>query len=124
MGEISKLTGREYHLFNYYGAEDAENIIIIMGSASETVRTVVEKLNAEGKKVGVLVVHLYRPFSIEHFMGAIPQSVKRIAVLDRTKEPGAFGEPLYLYKRKNQRAVGHFVAHNRREHQERTSDVY
>ena len=96
MGEISKLTGREYHLFNYYGAEDAENIIIIMGSASETVRTVVEKLNAEGRKVGVLVVHLYRPFSIEHFMGAIPQSVKRIAVLDRTKEPGAFGEPLYL----------------------------
>ena len=96
MGEISKLTGREYHLFNYYGAEDAENIIIVMGSASETVRTVVEKLNAEGRKVGVLVVHLYRPFSIEHFMGAIPQSVKRIAVLDRTKEPGAFGEPLYL----------------------------
>ena len=96
MGEISKLTGREYHLFNYYGDEDAEDIIIIMGSASETVRTVVEKLNAEGKKVGVLVVHLYRPFSIEHFMGAIPQSVKRIAVLDRTKEPGAFGEPLYL----------------------------
>ena len=96
MGEISKLTGREYHLFNYYGAEDAEDIIIIMGSASETVRTVIEKLNAEGKKVGVLVVHLYRPFSIEHFMGAIPQSVKRIAVLDRTKEPGAFGEPLYL----------------------------
>ena len=96
MGEISKLTGREYHLFNYYGAEDAEDIIIIMGSASDTVRTVVEKLNAEGKKVGVLVVHLYRPFSIEHFMGAIPQSVKRIAVLDRTKEPGAFGEPLYL----------------------------
>lgn len=96
MGEISKLTGREYHLFNYYGAEDAEDIIIVMGSASETVRTVVEKLNAEGRKVGVLVVHLYRPFSIEHFMGAIPQSVKRIAVLDRTKEPGAFGEPLYL----------------------------
>ena len=96
MGEISKLTGREYHLFNYYGAEDAEDIIIIMGSASETVRTVVEKLNAEGRKVGVLVVHLYRPFSIEHFMGAIPQSVKRIAALDRTKEPGAFGEPLYL----------------------------
>ena len=96
MGEISKITGREYHLFNYYGAEDAEDIIIVMGSASETVRTVVDKLNAEGKKVGVLVVHLYRPFSVEHFMGAIPQSVKRIAVLDRTKEPGAFGEPLYL----------------------------
>ena len=96
MGEISKITGREYHLFNYYGAEDAEDIIIVMGSASETVRTVVDKLNSEGKKVGVLVVHLYRPFSVEHFMGAIPQSVKRIAVLDRTKEPGAFGEPLYL----------------------------
>ena len=96
MGEISKMTGREYHLFNYYGAEDAEDIIIVMGSGADTVRTVVEKLNAEGKKVGVLVVHLYRPFSIKHFMGAIPASVKRIAVLDRTKEPGAFGEPLYL----------------------------
>ena len=96
MGEISKMTGREYHLFNYYGAEDAEDIIIVMGSGADTVRTVVEKLNAEGKKVGVLVVHLYRPFSGKHFMGAIPASVKRIAVLDRTKEPGAFGEPLYL----------------------------
>ncbi len=96
MGQISKLTGREYHLFNYYGAADAEDIIITMGSSSETVRTVVEKMNAEGKKVGVLVVHLYRPFSIKHFMGAIPETVKRIAVLDRTKEPGAFGEPLYL----------------------------
>ena len=96
MGEISKMTGREYHLFNYYGAQDAEDIIIVMGSGADTVRTVVEKLNAEGKKVGVLVVHLYRPFSVKHFMGAIPASVKRIAVLDRTKEPGAFGEPLYL----------------------------
>lgn len=96
MGQISKLTGREYHLFNYYGAEDAEDMIIVMGSASETVRTVVEKLNAEGRKVGVLCVHLYRPFSVKHFMGAIPASVKRIAVLDRTKEPGSFGEPLYL----------------------------
>ncbi|MBQ5624391.1 MAG: pyruvate:ferredoxin (flavodoxin) oxidoreductase, partial [Phascolarctobacterium sp.] len=96
MGEISKMTGREYHLFNYYGAEDAEDIIIVMGSGADTVRTVVEKLNAEGKKVGVLVVHLYRPFSVKHFMNAIPASVKRIAVLDRTKEPGAFGEPLYL----------------------------
>ncbi len=96
MGEIKKLTGREYHLFNYYGAQDAEDIIIIMGSGTETVRTVVEKLNEEGKKVGVLCVHLYRPFSVKHFMDAIPASVKRIAVLDRTKEPGAFGEPLYL----------------------------
>ncbi len=96
MGKINELTGRNYHLFNYYGAQDAENIIIVMGSATETVRTVVEKLTVEGKKVGVLCVHLYRPFSIKHFMKAVPKSVKRIAVLDRTKEPGAFGEPLYL----------------------------
>ena len=96
MAEINKLTGRNYQLFNYYGAEDAEEIIITMGSSTETVRTVVEKLNAEGRKVGVLCVHLYRPFSVKHFMNAVPASVKRIAVLDRTKEPGAFGEPLYL----------------------------
>ena len=96
MGKIKELTGREYHLFNYYGAADAEDMIIVMGSGSETVRTVVEAMNAEGKKVGVLCVHLYRPFSVKHFMNAIPASVKRIAVLDRTKEPGAFGEPLYL----------------------------
>lgn len=96
MQEINKLTGRDYHLFNYYGAEDAEEIIITMGSSTETVRTVVEKLNEQGRKVGVLCVHLYRPFSMKHFMDAVPASVKRIAVLDRTKEPGAFGEPLYL----------------------------
>ncbi len=96
MGEINKLTGRDYHLFNYYGAKDAENIIITMGSSSETVRTVVDSLNAQGQKLGVLVVHLYRPFSIKHFMDAIPETVKRIAVLDRTKEPGSLGEPLYL----------------------------
>lgn len=96
MQEINKLTGRDYHLFNYYGAEDAEEIIITMGSSTETVRTVVEKLNEQGRKVGVLCVHLYRPFSMKHFMSAVPASVKRIAVLDRTKEPGAFGEPLYL----------------------------
>lgn len=96
MQKINALTGRDYHLFNYYGAQDAENIIITMGSSTETVRTVVEALNAQGQKVGVLCVHLYRPFSIKHFMNAIPQTVKRIAVLDRTKEPGAFGEPLYL----------------------------
>ena len=96
MQEINKLTGRDYHLFNYYGAEDAEEIIITMGSSTETVRTVVEKLNEQGRKVGVLCVHLYRPFSMKHFMATVPASVKRIAVLDRTKEPGAFGEPLYL----------------------------
>ncbi|MCD7875360.1 MAG: pyruvate:ferredoxin (flavodoxin) oxidoreductase, partial [Acidaminococcaceae bacterium] len=96
MNEISKLTGRKYGLFNYYGALDAEEIIIAMGSACETIQTVVEKLNAEGKKVGLLAVHLYRPFSIKHFMGAVPKTVKRIAVMDRTKEPGSFGEPLYM----------------------------
>ena len=96
MNEINKITGRNYGLFNYYGAPDAENIIIAMGSACETIQTVAEKLNAEGKKVGLLAVHLYRPFSIKHFMAAIPETVKRIAVLDRTKEPGAFGEPLYM----------------------------
>ncbi len=96
MNEINKITGRNYGLFNYYGAPDAENIIIAMGSACETIQTVAEKLNAEGKKVGLLAVHLYRPFSVKHFMAAIPETVKRIAVLDRTKEPGAFGEPLYL----------------------------
>ncbi len=96
MGQVSKLTGREYHLFNYYGAEDAENIIIIMGSGADVARTVVAKLNEQGAKVGVLNVHLYRPFSVKHFLQAIPKTVKRVAVMDRTKEPGAFGEPLYL----------------------------
>ena len=96
MNEINKITGRNYGLFNYYGAPDAENIIIAMGSACETIQTVAEKLNAEGKKVGLLAVHLYRPFSVKHFMAAIPETVTRIAVLDRTKEPGAFGEPLYM----------------------------
>lgn len=96
MAEITKITGREYKPFMYYGAADAENVIIAMGSVTETIREVVEHLNAKGEKVGVLVVHLYRPFSAKHFMQAMPESVKRIAILDRTKEPGANGEPLYL----------------------------
>ncbi|MDD4321626.1 MAG: pyruvate:ferredoxin (flavodoxin) oxidoreductase, partial [Acidaminococcaceae bacterium] len=96
MGQISALTGRKYGLFNYYGAADAERVIIIMGSGAETVQTVVEALTAKDEKVGVLVVHLYRPFSAKHFLAAMPASVKKIAVLDRTKEPGALGEPLYL----------------------------
>ena len=96
MAEISKITGREYHLFNYYGAPDAENIIVAIGSGCDTARTVAEALNKEGQKVGVLVVHLYRPFAFDAFMKAIPETVKRIAVLDRTKEPGSLGEPLYL----------------------------
>ncbi|APH15613.1 ferredoxin (flavodoxin) oxidoreductase [Clostridium sporogenes] len=96
MGEISKLTGREYHLFNYYGAEDAERLIIAMGSACDTIEEVVDYLMAKGEKVGLLTVHLYRPFSLEHFFKYIPKTVKNIAVLDRTKEPGSLAEPLYL----------------------------
>lgn len=94
--EISKLTGRKYGLFNYYGAEDAENVIIAMGSVTETVEEVVDYLNAQGEKVGVVKVHLYRPFSKKHFLETIPATVKKIAVLDRTKEKGSIGEPLYL----------------------------
>ena len=96
MGEMSKLIGREYHLFNYYGAEDAERLIIAMGSACDTIEEVVDYLMAKGEKVGLLTVHLYRPFSLEHFFKYIPKTVKNIAVLDRTKEPGALAEPLYL----------------------------
>ncbi len=94
--QLSKIAGREYKLFNYYGAPDAEEIIIAMGSVTDTTREVVEYLNAKGRKTGVVVVHLYRPFSAKHLLEVIPQTVKRIAVLDRTKEPGANGEPLYL----------------------------
>ncbi len=96
LAEISKITGREYHLFNYYGAKDAENIIILMGSATEAAREAIDYLTKQGKKVGMVAVHLYRPFSVEAIRKAIPDTVKRIAVLDRTKEPGAEGEPLYL----------------------------
>ncbi len=96
LGEISKITGREYHLFSYYGAEDAENIIILMGSASEAAREAIDYLTKQGKKVGMISVHLYRPFSVKHLLAAVPKTTKRIAVLDRTKEPGAEGEPLYL----------------------------
>jgi len=96
MKDISKLTGREYNLFNYYGAKDATDIIVAMGSVTETIEEVVDYLNAKGQKTGLIKVHLYRPFSIKHLMGAIPETVERIAVLDRTKEKGAVGQPLYL----------------------------
>lgn len=96
MNEISKLTGRDYRLFNYYGAPDAENIIIAMGSVTQAAQEAIDHLIKQGKKVGMVIVHLYRPFSVKHFINAIPDTVKRIAVLDRTKEPGANGEPLYL----------------------------
>lgn len=94
--EINKLTGRDYQLFNYYGAPDADRLIIAMGSVCETIEEAVDYLNARGEKVGLLKVRLYRPFSVEHMLKAIPSTVKQIAVLDRTKEPGAHGEPLYL----------------------------
>ena len=96
LAEISKITGREYHLFNYYGAPDAEHIIVLMGSATEAAREAIDFLTKQDKKVGMVAVHLYRPFSVEAIRKAIPDTVKRIAVLDRTKEPGADGEPLYL----------------------------
>ncbi|MCT8976160.1 pyruvate:ferredoxin (flavodoxin) oxidoreductase [Clostridium sp. CX1] len=96
MQEMTKLTGREYHLFNYYGAPDAERMIIAMGSVCDTIEETIDYLMAKGEKVGLLNVHLYRPFSLEHFFKAIPETVKSIAVLDRTKEPGSIGEPLYL----------------------------
>jgi len=96
MREITKLTGREYHPFDYYGAADAQNIIIAMGSITETIKETIDYLAAQGKRVGLLAVHLYRPFSAKYFMNVLPASVKRIAVLDRSKEPGANGEPLYL----------------------------
>ena len=96
LAKISEITGREYHLFSYYGAEDADRMIILMGSATDAAREAIDHLNANGEKVGMISVHLYRPFSIKHLLAAVPKTVKKIAVLDRTKEPGAEGEPLYI----------------------------
>ena len=96
MADIAKVTGREHHLFDYYGAEDADRVIIAMGSVCQTVQETVDYLNAKGEKVGLLNVHLYRPFSIEHFFKYLPKTIEKVAVLDHTKEPGSLGEPLYL----------------------------
>ena len=96
MNEVSKITGRKHGLFDYYGAEDADRVIIAMGSITEAIRETIDYLMAKGEKVGLVAVHLYRPFSAKHFLAAVPKTAKRIAVLDRTKEPGANGEPLYL----------------------------
>ncbi|MDE6466318.1 MAG: pyruvate:ferredoxin (flavodoxin) oxidoreductase [Duncaniella sp.] len=96
MKEITRITGREYGLFNYYGAPDADRVIIAMGSGTQAAQEAIDHLNANGEKVGLVSVHLYRPFSAKHFLAAVPKTAKRIAVLDRTKEPGANGEPLYL----------------------------
>ena len=96
MDKISAITGRKYGLFNYYGSEDAERVIIAMGSVTEAAREAIDYLMAKGEKVGLVSVHLYRPFSAKHFLSVLPKSTKAVAVLDRTKEPGANGEPLYL----------------------------
>jgi pyruvate-ferredoxin/flavodoxin oxidoreductase len=96
MDKFAKIAGRQYHLFDYAGAPDAENIIILMGSGAEAAQEAVEYMNARGEKVGMIKVHLYRPFSVERFLQAIPATVQAIGVLDRTKEPGSVGEPLYL----------------------------
>ena len=96
MTQITKLTGREYHCFDYYGHEEADRVIIAMGSACDVVEETVDYLNNNGQKVGLIQVRLFRPFAIEKFLKVIPESVKKIAVLDRTKEPGSIGEPLYL----------------------------
>ncbi|MEJ2746479.1 MAG: pyruvate:ferredoxin (flavodoxin) oxidoreductase [Anaerolineae bacterium] len=96
MDKFAELTGRQYHLFDYVGPEDAERVIVMMGSGAETAHETVEYLAAQGEKVGLLKVRLYRPFSVKAFVGSLPASTKAIAVLDRTKEPGATGEPLYL----------------------------
>ena len=96
MKEITKMTGREYHPFTYYGPKDAENIIVAMGSITETIKEVIDYVGTLGEKLGLISVHLYRPFSEKYFFNVMPKSVKRICVLDRTKEPGAGGDPLYL----------------------------
>ena len=96
MNKVSEITGRKYGLFSYYGAADAERVIIAMGSVTEAIRETIDYLTAQGEKVGLVAVHLYRPFSAKHFLAAVPATAKTIAVLDRTKEPGANGEPLYL----------------------------
>ncbi|MBO5787796.1 MAG: pyruvate:ferredoxin (flavodoxin) oxidoreductase, partial [Bacteroidaceae bacterium] len=96
MKEISAITGRNYAPFTYYGAEDADRVIIVMGSATEAVKEAIDYMTARGEKVGLVSVHLYRPFSVKYLAAVMPKTVKRIAVLDRTKEPGSNGEPLYL----------------------------
>lgn len=96
MAKVSELTGRKHSLFDYYGAEDAKHVVVAMGSVTEALEETIDYLNAKGEKLGVVKVHLYRPFSKKHFLAAMPKTVEKIAVLDRTKEPGSLGEPLYL----------------------------
>ena len=96
MDKVNAKIGTDYKLFNYYGAADAEHVIVSMGSVNDTIEETIDYLMAQGKKVGVVKVRLYRPFCTEAFIAAIPETVKQISVLDRTKEPGSIGEPLYL----------------------------
>jgi pyruvate-ferredoxin/flavodoxin oxidoreductase len=110
MDKLAKLVGRSYHLFDYVGAEDAEKVIVMMGSASDTTHETAEFLTSKGEKVGLVKVRLYRPFSGRHFVDCLPKTVKKIAVLDRTKEPGSLGEPLYLDVRT---AIGEAMAEGR-----------
>ncbi|MCE5230019.1 pyruvate:ferredoxin (flavodoxin) oxidoreductase [bacterium] len=95
MDKFAKIVGRQYHLFDYVGAPDAERVVVVMGSGAEVAREAIEHMVAKGQKVGAVIVRLFRPFSVKHFVQALPKTVKGIAVLDRTKEPGAIGEPLY-----------------------------
>jgi pyruvate-ferredoxin/flavodoxin oxidoreductase len=96
LNKLAAVTGRQYGLFDYYGAEDADRVVVAMGSSTEAIREGIDYLNAKGEKVGLISVHLYRPFSAKHFLSVLPKTAKRVCVLDRTKEPGAGGEPLYL----------------------------
>ncbi len=96
MDKFAKQVGRQYHLFDYIGAPDAEKVIVMMGSGADTIHETASYLNSQGEKIGAVLVRLFRPFSVEHFINAIPKTAKKIAVLDRTKEPGSIGEPLYL----------------------------
>jgi len=96
MGEINKITGRDYHIFNYYGAKDADRVIVLMGSATETTKEVVDYLNKKGEKVGVLQIHLFRPFDVKFFLNQMPKTVKKISALDRSKEPGSIAGAVYL----------------------------
>ena len=96
MAKINEITGRDYHIFNYYGAQDAERVIVMMGSACEAAREVVDYLSAKGEKVGLLQIHLFRPFDMKYFLGAMPKTVKKITAMDRSKEPGAIAGAVYL----------------------------
>lgn len=96
MNQVAKVTGRHYHLFDYIGHPEASAVVVVMGAAASTVEEICEHLNSEGKRFGVIKVRLYRPWSPKDFLAVLPKTAERICVLDRTKEPGSFGEPLYL----------------------------